>query len=277
MTLVIASKENNKIYLFSDTLISFDSKLGRSPYQTIKVLSLSPNVALAFSGSHDIALEIFFDLYRDTSASPDVEALARHIQQRCSAVSIKFGDESSPEFLLVCFNPELTITKITDQHIIECPQYGWISNARAAAKVSRVADLGQDAIRTEMSRMIIDSEFHDVGSYLVAMQSQDNGFKFCPYMILTSPKYIPVEGWSTIDFETAQTGSFGFTTITPLEPGRNGFGIFLFQGFVGLFFHIDIAGRRVEILKAYARSAEDFMQILSAEIGFPLEHCGSLG
>lgn len=275
MTLVIASKESNKIRLFGDTLISFEDKLGLSAYQTIKVLSLSPTVALAFSGSHDLALEIFFDLYRDTSGVSDAEILAQNILRLCSAVSKKFGEHSSPEFLLLCTTPKLTITKITDQHIIECPQYGWIGNASAAAKVSRVADLGHDAVRTEMSRMIADREFHDVGGFLVAMQSEDGRFKFCPYMKLTSPKYIPVEGWNTIDFGTAQTGGFGFTTITPLEPGRNGFGIFFFQGLIGLFFHIDVAGRKVETLKAYARSPEDFMQILAAEIGFPLEHCGS--
>lgn len=277
MTLVVALNENNKIRLFCDTLISFDAKLGRSAYQTIKVLSLSPTMVMAFSGSHALAMEIFFDLYRDTSDFSDVEILAKNIQRLCFAVSKKFGEQSSPEFLLLYTIPKLTITKITDKNIIECPQYGWIGNASAAAKVSRVADLGHDAIRTEMSCLIADREFHDVGGFLVEMQSQDGGFKFCPYMILTSPKYIPVEGWNTINFGTAQTGGFGFTTITPLEPGRNGFGIFFFQGFVGLFFHIDVAGRKVETLRAYARSAEEFMQILAAEIGFQLEHCGSLG
>ena len=100
-----------------------------------------------------------------------------------------------------------------------------------------------------------------------------------PHMSLTSPYYLPKGSnkWETVDFGTAGTGGFGYTSITPKIQGTNGWGVFFFQGFCGYYFHIDLDKNSFERLRAFAKSADEFIDILQKEIGIELEYCGTLG
>ncbi|RLA06830.1 MAG: hypothetical protein DRQ51_08130 [Gammaproteobacteria bacterium] len=70
-----------------------------------------------------------------------------------------------------------------------------------------------------------------------------------------------------MSFGTNETGGFAWTTITPKERGKNGYGIYFFQGKFGYFYHINFSKNIAERLKVHANTADDFIQITSEEIG----------
>jgi hypothetical protein len=277
MTLVLASIHENEIHLKADTLISFDEKLGRTSYHALKILALSPTMVLAFSGNHELAIRIYFDLITTDRCKLGISELAHLLVDLRIKTSVD-SPEGPPDFLIASTEPVLVIYRINDFGISRSLTDSWIGNGAAAAVVAKTAALTASPYGNSGFDEIVNAgTFKDVGGHVVHMRGNTKGFKFIPKMKLVSPRYIPVEGWQTVDFGTAQSGGYGFTTITPCEPGCNGYGVFFFQGAFGLFLHIDITRRFCETLKAYAHTPTQFIDVLEQEIGVKLEHCGTLG
>lgn len=279
MTLVVSYIEKNEVYLYSDTLVSYSKSQGRRGFQILKILMLSPSLVLAFSGDPAQALHIYFDLVREKIPSRlKVSDIAHLLHARCAWITSELGSDASPDFLLAQVTPSPIVYRITDKEFRVCPQHAWIGNGEAAARVFRTPERNRTGVRDAMCMIISDAEFDDVGGHFVEVRGNASGFKFIPRLELTSPRYVPVEGWNTVNFGTAETGGFGFTTITPVEAGRNGFGVFYFQGFCGFFFFVNEEQGILETLTAKnVSNAESFMASLELEVKFRVEHCGSLG
>lgn len=278
MTLVVSYIEDGEVYLYSDTLVSFSKQLGKPGFHVLKILMLSPTLVIAFSGAYQQALEVFFELIKQESPSQlSVRDLAHLLHLRCASISEELGQEVSPDFLLAKSGPEPIVYRITDQEFKACPQHGWIGNSEAAANVFRTPERNRTGIGRAMRAAVFNAEFDDVGGHFVEARGTAKGFRFIPKLELTSPMYPLSEGWSTVNFGTAETGGFGFTTITPVEAGQNGFGAFFFQGRFGFFFFVNKEKGICETLTAKAGSAENFIEALELEVGFKVEHCGSLG
>jgi hypothetical protein len=279
MTLVLAAIRDEEIHLVADTLISFDARLGRQHYHALKILSLSPTTVLAFSGGHERALQIFFDLCTMRAYEFGILELANliaHLRAQTPFPSLLSGD--APDFLIARTMPEVCVYRINDHGISKCSPHGWIGNPQAAAHVAKnITSDDRFDITAAFQQVVHHGVFSDVGGHIVHVRGDRAGFKFLPHMRLVSPRYIPVEGWNIVDFGNAQTGGYGFTTITPCDSGHNGYGVFFFQGGFGLFFYIDPAKKICETLKAYATTPKEFIEILEGEVGFPLDHCGALG
>ena len=124
---------------------------------------------------------------------------------------------------------------------------------------------------------VIDSQnFLTVGGHCVVARGKLSGFNFVPYMKLSSPRFIPKnEEWESVNFGTALTGGFGFTTVVPSKEGTNGWGIFYFQGMFGEFWHVNLEKNICEVLKARAENVHNFIEIIQNEIGEELTYCGS--
>lgn len=78
--------------------------------------------------------------------------------------------------------------------------------------------------------------------------------------------------WVAIDFGTAATGGYSYTTIVPVESGISGWGIFYLQGAKGLYFD---GGRAAENTIKYACSSNSVSSLcreLEAKIGYRLLH-----
>ena len=175
--------------------------------------------------------------------------------------------------------PNFSIQKIWDNGISAVDSgLAWIGDGEAANFVAKNFEGGSIyEFQKVFNRTIKNPKFTTVGGYSILAQGKEDGFKFLPYMKLVSPRYKPIKSWKTVDFGTAQTGGFGFTTITPKQPGNNGYGIYFFQGRFGYFFHVDLQNNIAERLKARAKSINEFIKIIEREIHIPLDYCGSLG
>lgn len=270
MTLVVSAIEGQEIWLFCDTKISAEGGQGKAPYHALRVLSLAPDTVLAFSGAHERALEIFYQLHACGAEKLEIEELAGVIAFLRSEAG--HDDVPAPEFLLARSHPEPVIFTINAQGIARSNDFTWIGNARAAAKLAEHDIFNNNALRQTMHALIADPEFDDLGGHLTIVKGNGHGFNFVPQTGKASPAFLPIEGWRSSDFGPSGPGAIGFTTITPREPGNNGFGIYFFQGRFGLFFHVDAERRINEVLKVFSATPQHFIDAVEAEVRFTLEY-----
>lgn len=154
----------------------------------------------------------------------------------------------------------------------------WIGDIDAARYIASSGANDVHTIEKNFGDVMASPKFRTVGGHCVVARGKTEGFKFIPYMKLVSPNYFPKQDdWETVDFGTAQTGGFGYTTVVPTQEGVNGWGVFYFQGMFGEFWHVDIESNTCELLRAYALNVQDFVRIVQDDIGIELEYCGSLG
>lgn len=271
MSLGVATIENNEVFLMADTLLSFPEKSGKKPCCGLKVFFLNKETAIAYSGTAgEVAHGRLHAIYTQGHKG-DIEFLAEQI---CRS----FDDEV--HFLLAQAGEKPSIAKIAGGSVSIRENDGvyWIGDIDAARHVVRAEDCSVCRLQENLGNAIKSPQFSTVGGHCVVARGKIEGFKFVPYMRLVSPNYIPEkDGWKTVDFGSAQTGGFGYTTVVPVMEGANGWGVFYFQGMFGEFWHVNLESNIYEILRAYARNVQDFGKIIQDEIGIELEYCGSLG
>ena len=275
MTLVISSIVDGKIEILSDTLISYEASLGKKPDQALKLLALSPTIMMAYSGAHDRALSIYYQLCDIHIASLGVEAVLRALV--ALRTSDEFGSKDGqvpPDFLLASTEPNPIVYRITELGVSTGDRL-WIGNGQAVVRV--MANEPEMGYERAMEHVINDPIFEDVGGCLVKCKGTSMGFGFVQWMMLTSPRYVPDIGWSTVDWGTAETGGFAYTTVVPREPGISGFGVYFLQGRVGIFFRVDPAKRICEGIRLRAQDAEQFASVMGEEVGYALDCFGALG
>ncbi len=270
MSLGIVVINNSNVAIMADTQFTYNDKNGKKPYYTTKIFFIDKNTAIAFAG---FGVEITHNRIKaiyDQGNKNDLLILAEQISQ---------SFDNKVDFLLAKTGKNLSIAKISNGNVSFEKSKGifWIGDSEAANFVLKNNTYDIYQLENGLRDAIDNPKFKTVGGHAVLAKGTIDGFKFSPYMDLTSPHYIPKDGLQTIDFGDAQNGGFGYTTVTPVEAGVNGWGIFYFQGRYGLYYHTDLEKNVFEVLKAYAINVQDFIKIIQDNIGINLEYCGSLG
>lgn len=271
MSLAIASIHGATVHLVSDTQLTPPENLGKPPEFGLKMFLLDQHTAIAYAGEGSLVAHPRVNAIYRQGHRGDIEVLAKEIQR-------SFNDEV--DFLLAQTIPYPAIAKISSGSISFTKNTGtyWIGNPEAAQYISKSEENTPDALASRLEIALLERRFLNVGGDLVSIQGNENGFRFVARMHLISPSYAPSDDqWKTVDFGNSQNGGYGYTTVVPKEPGVNGWGIFYFQGRYGRYFHVDLDSGVSEILKGYAATVEEFIQLLKADLGLEFECCGCLG
>lgn len=271
MSLVIALIENSEVFLMADTQLTFPERIGVKPAYGMKVFFLDKHTAIAFAGTAgEIAHGRLNAIYKQGNRG-DVLILAEQI---CNSF------DHEVDFLLAQTLEKPTIVKVSSGSIYSTSGRGvyWIGDAEAAQFVAGGSTDSAYQLESRLREAIADPRFSTVGGLSVLARGKVDGFRYITRMLLTSPRYSPKEGeMHIVDFGAAHNGGFGYTTVVPKEPGKNGWGVFYFQGMYGEYWHTDFETGVSECLRAYAEKAEGFIELIQKETGIELEFCGSLG
>ncbi len=272
MTLCIAALVGSDAFLMGDTQLTSPVSMGAPPLDVLKTFFLDESTAIAYAGAAgkeaDGRIRAIYESRKTSDIRLLAEVICRSFDREVDFVLAKVG--SAPMIAKVSHGEVACETRAGSIY--------WIGDPAAANAVSQVMNLeGGRELPSAFSEVVQSKKFLTVGGHATVARGKDGSFRYVPYLQLTSPYYQPKPGRVTVDFGTAQTGGFGFTTVTPKSAGVNGWGIYYFQGKYGLYFAANLDEGKFEKLKAYANNVEEFVRIVEGETGIDLEHCGSLG
>ena len=272
MTLLIAKIEDDTIKVLADTQLTYASKLGKKPIDGLKLFFLDKHTAMGFSGSPDDALNIVKAIHH-IGIPQSLDSLYKDIDL------LKNLGKLDADFIFMKAGPNPKIIKIHDSGVSDDNlRFAWVGSKEAAEFVVDNVNENMMNIEQKFRSALINRKFCDVGGWVTSAIGKKNGFKFVPYMSLTSPRYIPKNNqWQTVDFGTAANGGFGYTTVTPKNPGVNGWGIYFFQGYYGFFYNFQQNGEVVEKLVAKNVTLDSFIEAVEKDTNIELEYCGKLG
>jgi hypothetical protein len=274
MTLVVARNQGDEVYIVADSLISGGYAISRAPEYGLKILAISPHTMVAYTGSPELAHRLIKE-----AMGENVRQIDRFLET-LHALRRQIGD-AELDFIVIDKNE---ITRLKDGLMDRNLSAAWIGNASAFSLFQNTlheTDPHPLAMRMNDAMEVVCSsrKIESIGGPIVAAESTKNGAHYTSLLRLVGPHYGPQPNldWQTVDFGTAATGGFGFTTIVPPESGLCGWGIYYFQGGVGFYFRVDFLIMRFELLKGYAISAEEFCRLLEPEIGYLPMFVGQLG
>lgn len=270
MSIAIAHIENSEIFLMTDTQLTSHELIGDKPDFGMKLFFLDKHIAIAFAGAATLAYKRLMAIFKQ-GRGDSIRLLAEQISK-------SFDDEVD---FLICQTGEMpTIAKVS-RGIVSCTsgkEVYWIGDSAAAQFIADSGTHNCKDLAGRLNKAIADPRFSTVGGLAVIARGKLNGFSYIPRMLLTSPKYSAKENeWQTVDFGNAHNGGFAYTTVTPKQLGKNGWGVFYFQGKFGEYWHSDFETDTLEHLKAHAEKVEQFIKLIEEDIGVELEFCGSLG
>lgn len=277
MTLAISMNEQSKLFIVSDTKLSYEIERNTVdgidlPQSALKTFFLSPQISITYAGTTQIAHDIIEDAAVHASNGEPLTAIASILQQYCEQMT-------EVEFLLAGITDKYQTYKITSSIFsIGNERVKWIGNPMAADAVLRGDELLPFDLASRFQGVLDDRLFDDVGGIVVVASANAHGFKFVPHMKLISPYYreqLEAE-WRSVNWGSAATGGYAYTTITPVDVGNNGWGVHFFQGNCGYFFRADLRLGIYERLKWENTSLENAIVALQQEIGFCVEPCGYL-
>src|SRR5665213_1198091 len=274
MTLVVARRQGSDIYIVADTLISGGHSSRRTPDYGLKILAINSQTMVAYAGSPELA-------HRLVKEAIDKSACQTHqFLNALYGLREKIGD-AELDFIVVEKNG---IVCLKDGLMERDVPAAWIGDAGAFNQFQHMLhESGDGPLGTRMNRAMekvcSSTEIDSVGGPFVAAGLTKNEMRYTGLVHLVSPNYFvqPDLGWQTIDFGTAATVGFGFTTILPPRSGLCGWGIYYFQGGCGFYFDVDLSVMKFELLKGYATTAEEFCRLLEPEIGYLPVFAGQLG
>lgn len=280
MTLVVARKVRGTVHVLADSLVSGPGTNLRQPEYTLKVFSAGSNILIGYSGSPELAHVAI------------VRAWPHLAQEDCETAINVLSQVEGVEFLLVHRDE---ITRISQVEVSRQLPANWIGE-QAAWRRFRAASLTFDALpdpstwsaarsaedgtllRKAFDEVVSDQTISTVGGPVVIATSGASGSAYLSYAEFTSPSVSPKSGaWESIDFGDASRGGFGFTTITPRDRGISGWGRFYFQGFRGFYFYADPARNLFVKCEGNARTADEFCNALTVQVGHGTSYCGQLG
>ncbi|TGL45982.1 hypothetical protein [Leptospira perdikensis] len=295
MTLIICKKIDNQIIIKSDTLIAGPDKftIKDNTYQGLKVFFIGKLFCLAYSGTQEYAHRIIKIVNEKHKTFKNAIEMAEFI---CSLKDNHFNKDSTvirefPDFIIVSSEINEKIIEIKGNcKPKEKDNSSWIGSFKGFENFQKnfnnkeIKKSIDENFHYSFNKVIENDEISDVGGNLVTIICDRKGFRYQPYLQLTSPNYIvepPIPSkddpnWATIQWGSDVTGGFGFTTVTPVEFSMNSFGIYYFQGKFGFLFYCDIENDRCEKLTACASNVEEFINILFEETKINFEYCGSL-
>lgn len=277
MTLAISVLDDEQVYFVSDTKLSYDQE--RNPVEGIerpnlglKTFFLTTKLCVAFSGITSEAMQVVWLAHKLALQGVSAEIIAKYLANQSNL-------RESVDFLLADVSAQPTIYKIS-KDIFARGKKGifWIGDADVANVVLKDVDNASGfEIASKFQSIIDENKFSSVGGIATCARGKKEGFKFVGQMRLVSPKYVPPQNeWYSIDWGSAATGGFGYTTLIPVEIGKNGWGVHFFQGNCGYFFKTDLVGENERLVWNNCR-LEDAIEALNADSGYAVEHCGKLG
>lgn len=295
MTLVVAKMIGSVAYVVADTLVSGGKQQLRQPDLALKIFALDENTLVAYAGSPELAHATLVNIAR-TMFPIDVPNVVEAIQQEQLASLSTIGSYGA-DFIVL---HRSRIIQIKNATVESDKAVAWIGDCAAFSAFQRYQatiqeedgryrvigesldeQSGASILRRTLERVVADKQIESVGGPVVSASSRKNGSLYCSYMQLHSP-LTPSDapnpdGWMTMDWGTATTGGFGFTTLTPPEKGVSGWGKFYFQAGRGIYFTSDLKMNQFFYAQAPARTADRFCQLLAEKIGYRPQYCGQLG
>jgi len=273
MTLAVATTHEQTAFLQADLRLSYDldSNLEyvNRPDVGLKIFFPNASTAIAYSGTMKYAHEAIKEVANRTE-NLDAKGIADLLRKK----SKEYDDI---EFLLIDSKDPVAIYKITPK-VFASTNHGhyWIGDSGAANLLLSGTDLTPFALETRFQSLLDSRKVDSVGGFVVTAKGKNNEVCFQPRMQLTSPYYM-LQANQAIDFGNAQRGGFGYTTVTPLKPGQNGWGVHFFQGFCGFFFKADLAADLYEKIIWKSTKLQGALDALKVNLGFEIEACGRLG
>lgn len=276
MTLAVAVVDGDQAYLMSDLKLSYE--VDRNPVAGIerpelglKTFFLSAQLAIAYSGTVASAHRLIVDAWRLTSAGRIGEVL-NHLASGCLACD-------DLEFLLMDVRGQPKAYKITrDEPAVRGNPVLWTGDADAAKIVLDSQSIKPLDLHKRFLAALDGKQVPSVGGLVPLARGTRGADKFVPTMQLSSPTYRPNHDneWHPVDWGDAASGGYAYTTVTPVEAGRNGWGVHYFQGNFGYFFRVDLERDIGEKLRWRNTSLKSAIISLEHELGFPIEYGGEL-
>ena len=281
MSLVCGHIDQGRISLTSDTLIipRNDSSLRKKIAP--KIFFLGKDLAVGYAGETSLAHQIIHKIYRKNWCESAIEEALDVVSaaQKSALTDRHISKDSVPDFIFAQSAPQFRLIRVRAGHPrFDVETLTHIGNTVAASHFSETYKENSDSFAA-MSGVIRSGCFKNVGGYVNLAQSSGNGFTFLTYLELNGPMdpEPPAKNWEKIDFGGAARGGYGYTSVVPVCAGSNGWGLYFFQANFGFFFHIDLESDIYEKLRAYASTAHEFADLVSADIGIELQVAGELG
>lgn len=276
MTLAIATIHEGKAFVKADLRLSYDLTFNPVdgvdyPDAGLKIFFLGKSVAVAYAGTSQLAHAVLMQTLAELGENADAIVVAEFLRSKCQ-------NHSDIEFLLARATSPVSIFKISSS-VFSSAESGlyWIGDHEAANSLLLGDNI--DPFHLEQRfQLLLDSQLiSTVGGIVTSAFGGNVDFKFIPKLVLTSPYFVPVPttAWQTVNWGNANTGGFGYTTLSPVEPGRNGCGVHFFQGNLGYFFEIDLEQGIFEKL-VWKSDLQTAIASLQDNLGFDIESCGQL-
>jgi hypothetical protein len=304
MSLAVALMNNYSIDLFSDNRIS-KPLLGtdhinivhsdglHKTFDALKVFFITRWFCIAYAGATEHAHRMIATVAKQAEEHVLPKRIVEQLVGQRIALSSEAMDKSKvPDFIVasVYESPQMWIVRSSEPEIVRQGQLIYIgddvafSSYQLHARSEGVSDVSIGLSIRAFEEILLDAKLLSVGGFpVLARGTPDSGFKFVPQLHLVSPVYSVLQPKVTDDpdrvsvqWGSAATGGFAYTTVTPKKPGQNGWGVFVFQSYEGKFFHVDLQRNIGEVLRAHAPTAKGFMEIICKETGLQLEIGGSL-
>lgn len=273
MTLAVASVNDGEAHLFADLRLSYELETNSDddsrPVAALKILFVSESVAVAYAGTTEDA---HLSIRQAIESVKDVNAknIAEFLRKKCQ-------DNDGVEFLLISAETPASIFKITSRIFSSSTQgQYWIGDHEAANALLNETILESILLERAFQTILDAQKFSSIGGIVTTAKASNGRVRFQPKMHLVSPYYLLQTQERSVDFGDAQRGGFGYTTLTPREPGKNGWGVHFFQGYIGYFFKVNLALNRFERL-TWKSNLDGAIEALNADLGFEVESCGKLG
>ncbi|MDQ2954126.1 MAG: hypothetical protein M3R18_04215 [Pseudomonadota bacterium] len=274
MTLAVSAIYGREIYLMSDLKLSYEEERNSvagigTPEDGLKLFFLSRRIAVTYSGTSESAHQAITQARALASAGNGSAGVASFLKKK--------ADETNDEFLLADISGRRpTVYKISANLFSSTRRAKfWIGDRDAADTLLRNNNLDSFSLERNFQELLESRRIPTVGGIAVTACGNLKGFKFVPKMTLVSPYYGTRP--QAVNWGNAAVGGFGYTTLVPIEPGNNGWGVHFFQGHLGYFYRVDIDQNIYEKLTWRDTELQNAIDALQAELGITLESCGQLG
>lgn len=275
MTLVVARKRLGTVWIVADTLITGGHENLRKPDLGLKVFALSQDTLVSYAGDQFLAHRALVMAQSQTR-----EPCHDHVLQALES-------QTEVDFIVV---KKDNISTIKKGSLVRNVMKAWIGDPDGSSKfqehelnllrnsvVEQKRQLGV-LLASALQRVVDDASVMSVGGPVVVANSGKSGSAYLRQMQLTSPRFVPSEGgWRSVDFGTAVTGGYGFTTVTPTKLGISGWGIYYYQPQKGIFFSADLRKNKFEVFQGASPTAQGFCDSISANVKYDVKPCGQLG
>lgn len=278
MSLVVARKTGNEIWMSSDARICRPNNLRSGPLTGALKLVLTNNVCVGYAGCYHSALDCLRRI-RNQCLRGSEEILAALLDTHKAT-----GGEV--DFIVATYSPSPSITRITNGTAELNLDAAWIGDPTAFAEYQRLYHSAspivvekngkEDAkkcetasrMREAMSQLVREGGFSSVGEFVISARSSLDGFTYLGgALVFPATQTIPSGVSTPLRFGTAQEGGYGYSVLWPSSPNIGVIGVHFFPGDIGALYH----PLEYDAAKVYSQvTFEQFTQAVAREFGIEL-------